>query len=42
MNNAFGQFNDDALAEFHEAMAERFDFAFNLLSVKTTIIEKTN
>ena len=27
MNSAFGQFSDDALAEFHEAMAERFDFA---------------
>jgi|TARA_R110002012_G_scaffold305302_1_gene509380 hypothetical protein len=25
MNNAFGQFNDDALAEFHEAYAERID-----------------
>ena len=25
MNNAFGQFSDDALAEFHEAYAERID-----------------
>ena len=42
MNNAFGQFSDDSMEAFHEAMAERYDFAFNLLSVKTTIIEKTN
>ena len=27
MNNAFGQFSDESMAEFHEAMAERFDFA---------------
>lgn len=25
MNNAFGQFSDEALAEFHEAYAERID-----------------
>ncbi len=25
MNNAFGQFSDEALAEFHEAYAERMD-----------------
>ena len=25
MKNAFGQFSDDALAEFHEAYAERID-----------------
>tara|TARA_R110002012_G_C11273368_1_gene569733 strand:- start:75 stop:422 length:348 start_codon:yes stop_codon:yes gene_type:complete len=27
VNNAFGQFSDETLAEFHEAMTERFDFA---------------
>ncbi len=27
MNSAFGQFSDESMAEFHEAMAERFDFA---------------
>ena len=27
MNNAFGQFSDDSMEAFHEAMAERYDFA---------------
>jgi len=27
MNNPFGQFSDGALEAFHEAMAERYDFA---------------
>ena len=27
MNNAFGQFSEEDLAAFHEAMAERFDYA---------------
>ena len=37
MKSPFGQFDEDALAAFNEAMAERYDFA----SKKDTNLEPT-